>query len=154
MFRGVGDVLCRYRSGKLPKAFKVVPKLSNWEQILALTSKSLVPGNFIFILRISERLCSFLFSFQDPDKWSAAAMYQATRIFASNLHERMAQRFYNLILFPRVRDDIAEYKKLNFHLYQALRKALFKPGAFFRGILLPLCEVRYFFIHFLSKSIM
>ncbi len=68
-------------------------------------------------------------------------MYQATRIFASNLHERMAQRFYNLILLPRVRDDIAEYKKLNFHLYQALRKALFKPGAFFRGILLPLCEV-------------
>jgi hypothetical protein len=39
MFRGVGTVLSHYRSGKLPKAFKVVPKLSNWEQILALTSK-------------------------------------------------------------------------------------------------------------------
>lgn len=46
-------------------------------------------------------------------------MYQATRIFASNLSEKMAQRFFNLVLLPRVRDDIAEYKRLNFHLYQA-----------------------------------
>ena len=68
-------------------------------------------------------------------------MYAATRIFTSNLTEKMAQRFFNLVLLPRVRDDIAEYKKLNFHLYQALRKALFKPGAFFKGFLLPLCEV-------------
>ena len=27
------------------------------------------------------------------------------------------------------------------HVSQALRKALFKPAAFFKGILLPLCEV-------------
>lgn len=45
----------------------------------------------------------------------------------------MAQRFYNLVLLPRVRDDIAEYKRLNFHLYSALKKALFKPGAWFKG---------------------
>lgn len=113
MYRGVKKVLSRYRSGKLPKAFKIIPALSNWEQVLYLT---------------------------DPDSWSSAAMYQATRIFASNLKEKMAQRFYNLVLLPRVRDDIAEYKKLNYHLYQALRKALFKPGAFFKGIILPLCE--------------
>lgn len=55
------------------------------------------------------------------------------RIFSSNLKERMAQRFYNLVLLPRVRDDIAEYKRLNFHLYSALKKALFKPGAWFKG---------------------
>lgn len=79
--------------------------------------------------------------FLDPEKWSAAAMYAATRIFTSNLTEKMAQRFFNLVLLPRVRDDIAEFKKLNFHLYQALRKALFKPGAFFKGFLLPICEV-------------
>merc|ERR1712173_579840 len=72
--------------------------------------------------------------------WSAAAMYQATRIFTSNLKEKMAQRFFNLILLPRIRDDIDTYHRLNFHLYQALRKALFKPGAFFKGFLLPLCE--------------
>lgn len=77
----------------------------------------------------------------EPTSWSAAAMYQGIRIFASNLKENMAQRFYNLVLLPRVRDDIDEYKKLNFHLYQALKKALFKPGAFMKGILIPLCEV-------------
>ncbi|XP_060517243.1 bystin [Cylas formicarius] len=113
MFEGVRDVLRKYRSGKLPKAFKIIPSLKNWEQILYIT---------------------------DPPTWSAAAMYQATRIFASNLKEKMAQRFYNLVLLPRIRDDLAEYKRLNFHLYQALRKALFKPGAFMKGILLPLLE--------------
>ncbi|XP_020012863.1 bystin isoform X3 [Castor canadensis] len=107
------EVLSKYRSGKLPKAFKIIPALSNWEQILYVT---------------------------EPEAWTAAAMYQATRIFASNLKERMAQRFYNLVLLPRVRDDIAEYKRLNFHLYMALKKALFKPGAWFKGILIPLCE--------------
>jgi len=113
MYKDVGDVLAKYRSGKLPKAFKVVPVLQNWEQI-------------VFVM--------------DPSRWSAAAMYQATRIFASNLKEDMAQKFYNLVLLPRIRDDITEYKKLNFHLYQALRKALFKPRGFMKGILLPLLE--------------
>ncbi|XP_046452974.1 bystin-like [Daphnia pulex] len=113
LYLGVASVLHRYRSGKLPKAFKLIPSLQNWEQILYIT---------------------------DPEKWSAAAMYAATRIFTSNLTEKMAQRFFNLVLLPRVRDDIAEFKKLNFHLYQALRKALFKPGAFFKGFLLPICE--------------
>jgi len=31
----------------------------------------------------------------------------------------MAQRFYSLVLLPRVRDDIAEHKRLHFALYQA-----------------------------------
>lgn len=113
MYKSVRPILQRYRSGKLPKAFKIIPNLRNWEQILYLT---------------------------EPDSWSAAAMYQATRIFASNLNAKMAQRFFNLVLLPRIRDDIAEYKRLNFHLYMAVRKSLFKPAAFFKGILLPLCE--------------
>lgn len=113
MYEGVGQALRNYRSGKLPKCFKVVPNLRNWEQILYITN---------------------------PPNWSAAAMYQATRIFASNLKEKMAQRFYNLVLLPRIRDDLDEYKRLNFHLYQALRKALFKPAGFMKGLLLPLLE--------------
>jgi essential nuclear protein 1 len=52
----------------------------------------------------------------------------------------MAQRFFNLILLEKVRDDIAETKKLNYHLYMAVKKSLFKPAAFFKGFLLPLCE--------------
>jgi len=106
LYQGVKLVLSRYRSGKIPKAFKIIPALANWEQILSIT---------------------------DPNNWTSAAMFQATRLFTANLKEKMAQRFFNLILLPRVRDEIEEYKRLNFHLYQALRRALFKPGAFFKG---------------------
>ena len=76
----------------------------------------------------------------DPDLWSPCAMRAATRIFASNLNPRMAQRFYNLVLLPTVRDDIKENKKLNYHYYMALKKAMYKPTAFFKGILLPLVD--------------
>jgi len=113
MYEGVGKILTKYRSGKVPKAFKVIPQFRNWEDLLMITQ---------------------------PDQWSAAAMYQATRIFTAGLKEAMAQRFFNQVLLPRVRDDIDYYQRLNYHLYQAIRKALFKPGAFFKGFLLPLCE--------------
>eukprot|EP00249_Psilotum_nudum_P016165 c25690_g1_i2 orf=206-1621(+) len=115
IYRGVGKLLSRFRSGKMPKAFKVIPSLSNWEEILYLT---------------------------EPENWSANAMYQATRIFASNLNAKMAQRFYNLVLLPRVRRDIKMNKRLHFALYQSLKKAVFKPSAFFKGILLPICQSR------------
>lgn len=49
MYEGVRNVLQKYRSGKLPKAFKMIPHLQNWEQILYIT---------------------------EPTTWSAAAMYQ------------------------------------------------------------------------------
>ena len=115
VYRQVGDLLRRYTVGKIPKAFKIIPALANWEEVLYLTN---------------------------PSAWSPHAMYQATRLFASNLNAKMAQRFYSLVLLPRVRDDIAEHKRLHFALYQALRKATFKPAAFYKGILIPLCASR------------
>jgi essential nuclear protein 1 len=45
MYEGVRDVLAKYRSGKLPKAFKIVPSLKNWEQILYLTGELLIHKN-------------------------------------------------------------------------------------------------------------
>lgn len=41
MYEGVRDVLRKYRSGKLPKAFKIIPKLRNWEQILFITGTNI-----------------------------------------------------------------------------------------------------------------
>merc|ERR1711884_704330 len=64
----------------------------------------------------------------------------ATRIFSSSLNQKMAQRFYYLFLFDKIRSDIAEHKKLNYHYYMSLKKAVYKPAAFFKGILLPLCK--------------
>lgn len=37
-----------------------------------------------------------------------------------------------------MREDIHETKKLNVHLYKALKKSLYKPAAFFKGFLFPL----------------
>ena len=113
VYTEIGMILSRYTSGKIPKAFKVIPSLSNWEEVLYLTR---------------------------PDKWTPQAMYAATRIFASNLNPKMAQRFYNLVLLDSIRADIMANKKLNYHYFMSLKKAVYKPAAFFKGILLPLCK--------------
>uniref|UniRef100_A0A0K0G107 Cell adhesion protein byn-1 (inferred by orthology to a C. elegans protein) n=1 Tax=Strongyloides venezuelensis TaxID=75913 RepID=A0A0K0G107_STRVS len=113
MFTKVGEVMANYRSGKIPKAFKIIPSMVNWEQILALTN---------------------------PENWSDIAYLAATRLFTANLNDKMCQRYNYLILLPRLRDSISKEKKLNFHLYQALRKSIFKTAAFFKGIIIPLCE--------------
>lgn len=111
VYTAIGTVLKRYTSGKIPKAFKVLPNIQNWEDLVLLTK---------------------------PDQWSPHAVYQATRIFSSNLNESMAQRFYAAVLLPIVHDRLLEEKKLHPALYMAVRKALFKPVAFFKGFLLPL----------------
>ncbi|EPS38084.1 hypothetical protein H072_8186 [Dactylellina haptotyla CBS 200.50] len=113
VYTKIGVLLSRYKSGKLPKPFKIIPSLRNWEEILFLTR---------------------------PDEWSPHACYEATKMFASNLNAAQTQRFLNLILLDRVRDDIYENKKLNVHLYKALKKALYKPAAFNKGFLFPLCS--------------
>lgn len=113
VFTSVGKLLHHYKSGKLPKALKMLPHLKNWEHILWLTR---------------------------PDEWSPAATYATTRIFASNLNGKLVQRFYNLVLLEKVRDDIRQNNKLNYYLYLALKKSLFKPAAFYKGFLLPLAQ--------------
>lgn len=112
-YRKLGVVMKTYKSGKLPKAFKVIPLVANWEELLFLTQ---------------------------PHSWSPNASFEATKVFASNFNQKMAQRFYSLVLLENVRDNIHKYKKLNCHLYRAVKKSIFKTGAFFRGILLPLAE--------------
>lgn len=112
-YKKLGVVMKTYKSGKLPKAFKVIPLVANWEELLFLT---------------------------EPHKWSPNATWEATKIFASNLNGKMVQRYYSLVLLENVRDNIGKYKKLNCHLYNAVKKAVFKTSAFFRGFLLPLAE--------------
>lgn len=115
VYTAVGKMLAHYKSGKLPKALKMLPHLRNWEEVLWVTR---------------------------PDAWSSAATFACTRIFASNLNAKMAQRFFNVVLLEKCRDDIRRNNKLNFHLYMALKKSLFKPAAFYKGVLLPLANTR------------
>jgi essential nuclear protein 1 len=74
-----------------------------------------------------------------PEKWTPHAIHQATRVFVA-ANSSTAQFFLSEILLDRVREDIYENKKLNVHLYAALKKALYKPAAFFKGILFPLLQ--------------
>jgi essential nuclear protein 1 len=113
VYTSVGQLMSRYRAGKVPKAFKIIPALNDWEDVLALTH---------------------------PERWSPQAMYQATRLFASNMNPRMAQKFYSSVLLPAIREDIQANKSLNYHHYMSLKKAIYKPASFFKGILFPLCE--------------
>eukprot|EP00698_Gefionella_okellyi_P011963 TRINITY_DN3193_c0_g1_i2.p1 TRINITY_DN3193_c0_g1~~TRINITY_DN3193_c0_g1_i2.p1 ORF type:complete len:369 (-),score=72.51 TRINITY_DN3193_c0_g1_i2:172-1278(-) len=109
----VAQIMAKHRSGKLPKAFQIIPSLEKWEDVLQLTQ---------------------------PDAWSPAARCAATKLFASNLPSKMAQRFYYHVLLPAVLEDINVNKKLNFHLYLALKHAVFKPNAFIKAIMLPVCS--------------
>lgn len=111
-YKLIGKLLQKYKYGKLPKAFIVLPSLSMWEEALYLTN---------------------------PDQWSNPAVYQATKVFLQ-MPENQIQRFFSLVLLPKFRLWMKVNKKLNYHLYQSLLKACYKPGAFFKGIVLPLCE--------------
>jgi essential nuclear protein 1 len=113
VYRGVGQLLRRYTSGPLPKALKVVPSLRSWEQALQLT---------------------------EPESWSPHAHYACARLFISNLSDRTAPKYLRNVLLPAVREDIRAHQRLHFALFQALRKSTYKPGAFFKGVLLPLCS--------------
>lgn len=112
VYEQVGLILSRYKSGKLPKPFKILASVPQWEILLDITR---------------------------PENWTANATYEATKLFTSS-RPAVAQAFLHDMLLPCVREDISETKKLNVHLYKALKKALYKPASFFKGLLFPLVE--------------
>ncbi|KAK4109677.1 Bystin-domain-containing protein [Canariomyces notabilis] len=110
VFTKIGLILARYKSGPLPKPFKILPQIPHWEDILQLTR---------------------------PDLWTPNACYAATRIFVS-AKPLVVQRFMEMVILERVREDIYENKKLNVHLFNCLKRGLYKPAGFFKGFLFPL----------------
>ncbi|PWZ00269.1 Bystin-domain-containing protein [Testicularia cyperi] len=113
VYAKVGELLSRYKSGPLPKAFKIVPSLPAWESILYIT---------------------------DPESWTPHATLAAVRIFVSTMKADQMQRFYELVLLDKVRDEIQDSGKVTYQTYEAIKKAIYKPAAFFKGFLFPLCE--------------
>ena len=113
----IGQLLKGYKSGPLPKLFKVIPSLPAWARMLALTH---------------------------PENWSPNACEAATKIFISNMKPAQAQLFLGVVLLDAVRQDILEHKKMNVHYFQALKKSMYKPGAFFKGFIFPLLDVCLF----------
>lgn len=113
VYQKVGELLSRYKSGPLPKAFKIVPSLPAWESILYITN---------------------------PEAWTPHATLAAVRIFVSTMKADQMQRFYELVLLDKVRDEIQDDGKVSYQTYEAMKKAIYKPAAFFKGFLFPLCE--------------
>lgn len=120
-YEKIGQILSTYTHGKLPKLFKILPSLKNWQDVLYVTN---------------------------PEKWTPHATYEATKLFVSNLTASEAQKFVESVLLEKFRTSIedSDDHSLNYHIYRALKKSLYKPGAFFKGFLLPLvdgyCSVR------------
>ena len=78
----------------------------------------------------------------NPPEWTPHATLACTKIFVSNLKPTEVRVFNEGVLLDKCRDDMrANSGKLNVHLYEALKKSLYKPAAFFKGILFPLCQV-------------
>ncbi|KDQ64987.1 hypothetical protein JAAARDRAFT_167803 [Jaapia argillacea MUCL 33604] len=111
--QAIGMLLSRYRSGPLPKPFKVLPSLPEWARLLAITR---------------------------PESWTPAACRAATRVFISTMRKEQSQLFLKVVLLDAIREDIHKNGKLNVHYYEALIKSLYKPGSFFKGILFPLVD--------------
>lgn len=111
----VATILQTWTHGKLPKLFKVIPSLRNWQDVLYVTN---------------------------PEEWSPHVVYEATKLFVSNMTAKEAQKFVSLVLYERFRENIEtnEDHSLNYHIYRALKKSLYKPSAFFKGFLFPLVE--------------
>jgi essential nuclear protein 1 len=105
-------ILSRYTSGKLPKPFKILPTLPQWEELVEITR---------------------------PESWTPNAIYEATRIFVT-AKPHIVQRFLEVVMLERVRSEIYETKKLNVHLFNALKRSTYKPAGFFKGFLFPLVQ--------------
>ena len=122
VYTQVGELLSRYRSGKLPRAFKIIPTLQNWEDILYVTQ---------------------------PESWSSQAVYESTKMFISALSAQESQKFVHNVLLDRFKAELdpnaprlpnSGPRTLNYHIFRALKKSLYKPAAFFKGFLFPLAE--------------
>lgn len=75
-----------------------------------------------------------------PERWSPHAARAATKLFISSMKPPQAQLFLSVVLLDAIREDIQENKKLNVQYYEALKRALYKPGAFFKGIIFPILD--------------
>ena len=113
VYKKVGELLSHYTSGKLPKPFTMIPVCENWEDLVELS---------------------------DPSNWSPQAAYEAVILFTNNLNISQLPKFLKVAIVPKVRENIKEKKKLNVHYYNAIKKSIFKPSAFFKGIIFPFCQ--------------
>jgi essential nuclear protein 1 len=52
-------------------------------------------------------------------------------------------RFYRYVLLDAVRRNFDETKTVNVHYFEAMKKAIYKPAAFFKGIVFPVVNDKH-----------
>jgi essential nuclear protein 1 len=68
-------------------------------------------------------------------------MYRVMRVLAANLKPKQLQVFLESVVLETVREDIRENGRMHPLYRRTLEKSMFKPAAFFQGLLLPLLNV-------------
>lgn len=114
VYTTIGQLLSRQRSGPLPKPFKILPSLPEHQLVAYLDLTS-------------------------PESWTPYVHYMSVRLFIST-KPHIAQPYLTRYLLPAIREQMHETKKIHAHLYTALKRALYKPACFFKGLLFPLLE--------------
>ena len=92
----IGEVLKKFRSGKLPRSFQVIPLMENWESLLKITN---------------------------PNDWTPHAFFEAVKIFTSQSESNRTVKFFSNYLLPRILNDIQRDKTLNYHLFRFFDKS-------------------------------
>ncbi|KAG2201480.1 hypothetical protein INT46_010096 [Mucor plumbeus] len=118
IYKKIGCSLARLQStnSRLPKALKIIPSLSNWDEILFLTN---------------------------PLSWTPQATFEVTRLFLTNVKATQTKQYFQLVLLHAIRSNIRSnpQEKLDPALFISLKKALAcNPALFIKGLLFPLFE--------------
>lgn len=113
VYSKVGKILSQYKSGKVPKALKSLPASKKWSSLLRYTS---------------------------PDNWTPHATFQVVKIFIAALPASDSEKFLREFFLPKLKADYSESKEVHQQHFIALKKSLYRPSAFYKGIVLPLLE--------------
>lgn len=113
LYRRLGEILHNYRSGNLPKSFKMLPLMEKWKELIDIT---------------------------EPERWTPHAMLEAVKIFVAAGENDRTLTFFQSYFLPRIMKDVATTRQLNCHLFQALEKAVYRSASFFQGIVLAFMD--------------
>ncbi|KAJ9628054.1 snoRNA-binding rRNA-processing protein [Taxawa tesnikishii (nom. ined.)] len=113
VYTQVGTILSRYKSGKLPKPFKILPTLPQWDTLLSITR---------------------------PDSWTPNAYYEATKLFTSS-RPALAQAFCTTSFSPRARGHLRN-QEIECALVQGSQEGAVQARGFLQGPAVPTRQQR------------
>jgi len=92
VYGDIAGLFAKYRSGKIPRAFKILSRADQWESLMQLTK---------------------------PETWSPHAMWSVSKLYTQEMPVDRLKIFFQDFLMPAVRRDIQKHKKLNYQYFAA-----------------------------------